>query len=113
MSGTRMDELSSLDQILLAERKLNTWGGGTWGAGLPPVSLWILVCVPELPFGMGREAQTMGSAWSLPEPFHILLLSPAEEMSWVTPELGGNGKNSHLLLKKPAFCSWAAAEGGF
>lgn len=42
-SGTRMDELSSLDQILLAGRKLNTWGGEIWRAGLSP----------ELPLGAG------------------------------------------------------------
>lgn len=79
--------------------------------------LRILVCVPELPFGMGREqwteAQTVGSASCLPEPFHILLLSPAEEdeldPSWIRRER----RNSPLHLRKPVFCSWAAAEGGF
>lgn len=73
-----MDELSSLDQILLAGRKLNTWGGRTRGElGDLLSSLWILVCVPELHFGVGRELRH--ELWAQPPVCHILLLSPAEE----------------------------------
>lgn len=50
-----MDELSSLEQILLAGRKLNTWGGGTWGAGLSAELPLDAELCSELPFGMGRE----------------------------------------------------------
>lgn len=91
------------------------WGNlGSWVICRAPFGCWAVFWAA---FWNGQGAVNWGtncglslmSAW----PFHILLLSPPEEgeldHSWTGREL----KNSHLHLNKPAFCSWAAAEGGF
>lgn len=95
-SGTRMDELSSLEQILLAGRKLNTWVGGTWELGYLQSSLWMLSCVLSSLLEWAGSSELRHKLWAQPR----VCLSPStfccchlqRRVSWITPELGGNKK---------------------
>lgn len=89
------------------------WGNlGSWVISRAPFGSWSVFL---LEWAGSRELRH--TLWAQPR----VCLSPStfccchlqRRMSWITPELGENGKIPIFTWKKLVFCAWAAAEGGF